>query len=800
MDSLFQDKEWMSQNKKNKDLYTLLRESDIIIPTTSLKVLYRILKQLLKKNGVTASLVKGNLYVNTKEYSVVINTDIDSKVPLYFNKQNLNKSKLLPKFPILSLRMFDKEFRLYSYENEPNNIVQYQAYKSKISINQDIKVYDERVELPIKASKLSSIEFDDTLEYLINAHKKSKVKGYSILLKKDTLEMVSISVSDSLSKYFHNFSNFIEDYQNNRNDFFIIKVPELFHIKFLNMIVQVNLYQYKSDYYIETDTKFKIGKQDYRCISVQSVKQLYEPSNDLFALNDEESVKYLNKTNLQETQVSKFYDTTNKFNTFKFTIRSEDNKFLEQLEQLFLKNDLVIKEKNEKIKQYKYSLQNSKLPTFLLSVFLELKITNKYFYTCTFKSFTNSYKKNEKGEYELSTKLQIVKNILEFLKSNNLYSSTKIKSIGFSTQFENPKYYNNVRLIRLNTDPTKQPYECFYYNKSDELYTISKYYKVYLKKWKKMIEYYQKENIEDPLSKIKYENLTDEQIIEILEKTISKEFKHSVKILVVKEAENLYYAKAISDATLHFPHAKAVKQVLEEVEEVIDPNTKKVVYTAKIVNIEDNILRYYKKKKLDPIKYSLYNKTTELNHERVCYFLENIIVDLMNGLCDVNVTLDSNGNYYANMVSNGIINVNSSVVINDELSLEFKVSMDEKTSFFHISNIHKSQNSSEMNAKCLTYSYNVNRWDTRKEDMLNKSEKKYYFTLNSDIEKVVQNVSSFTKKYKLIYSSKIEFLEKLDKLKYLSKEDIELHIKEYGAIDFLEDEESKVRELLHILL
>ena len=94
------------------------------------------------------------------------------------------------------------------------------------------------------------------------------------------------------------------------------------------------------------------------------------------------------------------------------------------------------------------------------SIFLTLKITNKFDYTFSFDGLSElvNYEvpNNINGEKSdiayansiinsdeiiIEQRMEVLKNILNFLKNNDLYRSSKIKSIGFAKIFEDIQKY-----------------------------------------------------------------------------------------------------------------------------------------------------------------------------------------------------------------------------------------------------------------------------------------------------------------------------------------------------------------------
>lgn len=816
MVTLHKDEVWTKNKSTHLDLNNLLQKSDCVVLKNEFALIYKVLKQILKKKDMIASLISGKLIFNTDTYTISLDTKVESPYPLYFNKEDIQSSKLLLKADIVSIQKTseDKTY-LDTYKIKDKNFTQFEIGSSRAKIDTTTKGNTKNISLPKSAHLVSSLKIDaENVNQLVNATKINKNNHNYLYVHKETFEIGRVYIGS----YSINFSDHTFNADIDNENYALVEVPELFPIKINGMWITINLYHHDKDFYLQLKTEFK-QPNDYiqSCILVKKVG-FNEAPDDMLETEDEMTIgKKINLVPKYQDFISSELKSFTQLNKFKFTVKIEDKEFLNFIEQLLTKNNAVRVQSNEKIKLYGYSLKELESVTIdsnqkelysicLNSVFLEIKITNGIDYTFTFSDLGESFKSKEFDIYNtiletIQRRTTILKSVLNYLKNYNLYKSTKIKSIGFTTTFKNPEYFKNIKLIQFNTDPKKPLYKCYDYKNQGEVYTATScYYKTYLKEYKRIISYFQDKNKKDPLSNIPFEQLSDTQIKEVLEKTISTKFKHGIKITAYKEAQNIYYVKAESNGKLNL-QTKPIQNDLELVKESLDEKLGKVTYTVKIKDENKMILDFYKKHKLNLINYKIIDETLNINNGRICYILEDYIDNLMNKTCDIYVYLGDDGSYYASLVSNGSIHIPKPIKISKDITLQFKLEIDSKSNYFKI--YHSNSNSefvSNYKYKQLEYSYEVDRWETRKEELLEHDAKKYYFTLDSDITHIVDNLKSFTKKHKLVFSDRYELIEKISSVKFKSKKELEDNVDKYRAIDYLENEESNIKDILSDIL
>ena len=392
---------------------------------------------------------------------------------------------------------------------------------------------------------------------LISAKKRSKATGYNIYIDSESLEILAVGVNNSSHQKIYNTNLVNRDIN---REVMVLSVTELFTLKKADDFL-LNIYQINENFYLKTIT-------DTSLVDVEYFEQAKKILNDI--------PKFITHRELWKVE--------NSFNKFKFTVHTKEL-FLDELLEVII--DLPLKQQsfNSKIKMYTYSVHNEALYDSLVHTesqevydilnklpFFTLKVTNGFDYTFTFenlsehleyqiKKFFTIKHEGAKATYESNTdytpqsnelmnvnnyintsRIKTLKAILAFIKSQNLYKSTKIKSIGFSTVFKDKGVYPEIKFIKFNTSPKKVLFNVVSYKKHADLYTVSTYYKAYIKVPKELFIRYQKTNKKDTLAEHKWEELLDHDIKYILQQEVSLKLKNN-DFSIGRDSPNLYYVK-----------------------------------------------------------------------------------------------------------------------------------------------------------------------------------------------------------------------------------------------------------------
>ena len=481
------DTEWVNQNEMNFDLNRLFNNNIQLMNTTDYIFICDIAKKLLKplKKQYVASIDKGKLLVNYDTYSVYIDTRINHNIPIYLNNSNIKLiRKLFNATQLIAFKLSGTSYSIEGYKSEKNNLVRFK-YHNTLIIDYIEKPKTSRIEIPKKAEKLSSLDISERIQDLMQSKNLFKTEEYHVLIDKQTYEVLSISTQNDKNFHKETFIDKTKEYPKNDNYLFA-KVTELAPVNYKRkMTILLNIYKDKSDTYIETITSFEENKKKYSYILTTKVDFTISSNKNLIKEN------YDSEQSTSKTLNSK-WDITTKLNKFKFTIHTEDNSFISKLKNILHTLSIIQVEKNDKIKEYSFGIQpDSKkykniVKIHLKNTFLKLKITNKFDYTFTFVdliNFENQFPPIDNIEINITyeKRLEILSQLLKFIKGENLYEKTKIKSIGFANVFYEKKYFDKIKLVKFNTAPNKVPYICYDYINTKNVYSILHYYKVYLK-------------------------------------------------------------------------------------------------------------------------------------------------------------------------------------------------------------------------------------------------------------------------------------------------------------------------------
>ncbi|MFA6144161.1 MAG: hypothetical protein WCW84_05120 [Sulfurimonas sp.] len=681
---------------------------------------------------------------------------------------------------------------------------------TEITIDKLEGAEEEIVEIPKLQNEKTILHITKEIAFtLIEAKKKLRESYYHIYIDKKTFEIMAISVCNKSNENYYTeiFNDDIVNKDNTR-EFDTIKVDKLFPIK-------------------QRDGSMLCIYKQGSVIYVKIIIYWFFDINYIITtklLGYFSKLKPLTSIKLKDESIKEAWNAMLDLNKFKFTVHTEDKDFLDELLMLVKQLNIVEKSHNAKIKLYGFVLEKYKViqnsPTNINNErifdlqneddFFTLKITNGSDYTFSFDELGNFIEYDTKEENQIETlnreiilaRINILKRILSFVKSKELYESTKIKSIGFVTTFKDKKTFDMIKLIKFNTGTNKDLYECFDYKNKQNVYTNDIYYKAYIPSYKEIIYKFQKENADNLSLNKKIDELSDGEIREILEIEISKAFKHSVKIIICREAEGLYYAKAVSDGTVNIKKPiKITKDSNLEFSAHDDHQFKKTIYKALIEDYREIIKQEMK-----------HVKDIDSNDEDIRKLLKRTISKRIKYPVEIAIEKDESDRYYVQVISDGTIVIDKPIVIAKSIKLNFFVHMDNKSSFFKIShtsgmNICKNV---EKETYCkiknkLKYSYEVNGWDTKDEKILQKNNsQKYSFTLNDDLDDIINNITTFTSKYKLLaisYPKLIDDISYSDSTSFKTVKKFNDNIQRYAKVqDFIKISNRNLRETLSDLL
>lgn len=670
---------------------------------------------------------------------------------------------------------------------------------------------EETVLIPQLENEKTTLHITGKMAFdLVNKKERLRSDHYLIYIDKKTFEIMAIGACNKSgdSCLYELFNDDLVNKDNTR-EFDTIKVDKLFPLK-KNEGVTICIYKNGSVIHVKTTT---FGSFELICICTTKL-QGFAPT-----------LPSLTSTKLKENHIKETWSSKIDLNKFKFTVHTEEKEFLDELLMLIQQLDIVEKSHNTKIKLYGFILEKGKIAQastintnderiFDLQnthEFFTLKITNGYDYTFSFENLASSIEYDTKDKYYIDTinekiilaRINTLKLILSFIKSKGLYSSSKIKSIAFETSFQDKKDFDMIKLIKFNTGVNKDLYESFDYKNKQDVYTNDIYYKAYIPSYKEIIHSFQKNNTDNLSLNKKFDQLNDTEIREILEIEISKAFKHSIKITIGKEADGLYFAKAISDGTVNISEPVKITKDFE-LGFIAQPDTQsgKTVYRARI---GDHVVII--KKELEYVK-----SAAGLNDETIRKVLKRIIRKKIKHPVEISIEKDESDVYYVQAISDGTIVIDQPVSIAKGIKIDFAVHMDSKSNFYKISHVIGKNICKESNKKnyCKTksqlkYSYEVNGWDTKDSEILKKHNvQKYSFTLNDDLNDIVNNITTFTSRYKLLaipHKKLIEELSYSDSISFKTVKKFDDAIKIYSEVgDFIKINNRNLNSVLSDVL
>jgi hypothetical protein len=357
---------------------------------------------------------------------------------------------------------------------------------------------EEIVAIPQLENEKTTLHITGKMVFdLVTKKERLRSTHHLIHIDKKTFEIMAISVwnKGGDSCLYELFNDDIVNKDNTR-EFDTIKVDKLFPLK-KNDGVTLCIYKKGSVIHVKTTT---IGFFDLTCICTTKL-QGYAPN-----------LPSLTSIKIKEDHIKKTWSSKIDLNKFKFTVHTEENDFLEELLTLIEQLNIIKKSHNTKIKLYGFTFEKAKVfQNSTISAnderifdfqneneFFTLKITNGFDYTFSFEELANSIEYDSKGEDStqainasiIRAKINTLKSILSFIKNKGLYPSSKIKSIGFETSFQDKKQFDKIKLIKFNTGINKDLYESFDYKNKQDVYTNDIYYKAYIPSYKEIIRKY----------------------------------------------------------------------------------------------------------------------------------------------------------------------------------------------------------------------------------------------------------------------------------------------------------------------
>ncbi len=483
-------------------------------------------------------------------------------------------------------------------------------------------------------------------------------------------------------------------------------------------------------------------------------------------------------------------ETKFKLNTFKFTVRLKDNAesekvnrdrnsfFLKKLHSFISKQPIEESLNNTFSNYSEYRYKHETDFTYcgqngreILNLnesghnILSLKITSTYDYTFDFKGLSElstfedvsyskqkeqsvyrGYKKIYEDEELPSKRIQILYDFLRFIREENLYIQTNIKSIGFSISFFSPYSYLEQRLIKFFKKKENNFYDTYCIGGSEEIYTIA-------------ISHYRAKihNIYLFLNHCRGARSTTQRIsippLLIIEKPTSPKLiqeqqkANFTTLNLVSVTDDLSDEDTRVDDILKEKKNEELTQ--DEIIKIIDSVINDKNITVKI----DSLGRYY--------LYSLKNHTTiHIDKTRLDFY----------------PYIDPNSNYFK-------------LYHSDKNIYEVNLQKNRKKPFI----IFTKEKS--------TYEFKVNNWVTSDRKILKKyGSKKHQYKLSDDVEDISQNIIDFTKKFSLIELNDKELLSEVvnkSDLKIISRKKFNDKIIHNGnAIDYMKFTKSNVSDVL----
>jgi len=640
----------------------------------------KTIKELLSKYSPKQTLCIENGVLILTHNNYTINMELFSKVsshkePLIINKKISNILYLFNKADKYFFSNLEKvDNKLLFYINDIVNIEVPTDPAIEVRFDDLNKHQDKPITIPSSAKEKMNIYISNSVVMKLQVYKKKeKESPYIIYIDKESYEIMAIGIQGN-NEYIEYLNDDIINIDVSNREYIFVTVEELFPIK-TKEEVAISIYQTQSNLYVESTLLVNMNAYVLVCINKTNV-QNYEHNLEMKTSNE-----------LKREWIEKDWHSSTALNKFKFTIHAPCKDFHENLFAFLEEVNILQTKSNLKIKLHKFKLDGEGEEDFFY-----LKITNTSHYTFTFFDMFNTASVNSTQEY----KLHVIQKILSYIKSQDLYKHTKIKSIGFNTIFQKKKLFPQIRLIKLNTGRDADLYTLFHHQKSKNIYTTSTYYKAYLKQYKEIIELWQKRNKKDVLSSLSISKLSDKQKKYILENSISKKIKDATHIEVVQETNTLFYARVISTKPISKP-----------------------------VNLDKCI------------------------------------------------------------------------------ELDFFVHVDNKSNYFKISHTRKSIDVNEKKEfyEEVSYAFEVNKWETKNKNIVEKDSTVYYITLADNLDMIVDTVFGFSEKYKLIASSNIMLLSNLDTLEFSTRKQLEdkIHL-DSSTVDFIKLESNYIKKTLHDII
>ena len=602
------------------------------------------------------------------------------------------------------------------------------------------------------------------------------------------------------------YTDFLNNEEYIQENIISLKVNELFPIKkgtsFSSIII--NVYKEKSNYFVKStsDDLFDFHYTIKAEIVVQN-KELDNIYNNISSkLNQFKfTVKSPNKSFKDELFT---FLSTLPINNSSSDLKIKQYHFsLDFNDQTFS----ISQEKSEEIKQlipdfFTLKITNGNDFTFnFFNIGQQEFFTNKL-QTLEIKEIMQSYFKFYNNKETMYKKISILKQCIQFIKNKNLYPHTKIKNVSFVNNIKFlKKELKRYHIIKWKSNNKEGVYELFTI-KEDNNYTSKIKSKIAKIPFPKSI-------INNTLKdkNILFNQLDDNQKKEILEHNIKPLLNQNVKFLIFKKDTSFYLRIPFSYANKNGIKIDAKNVLLFKEEIDIKSNNinfKEGSFREKI-NLYNSLIEtssskdskslttiqiHISKNEIKNLKNSLYNllikdtnsvlddivnnlhlskdekwlKTIDekleiltIHIKRLAYATPVFVVDKLGDNFQKNYTTIikeiKRGLKNSYIEKDSIIKKIDDLYIDitnriNTLLVDSKITPSIKQ---HYKNIEKI----EIQSQQINLHYNINRWDTTNKKILNKykSQKKYYYTFDTETTDIVKNITDYSKFFNLIHIS-----------------------------------------------
>lgn len=811
---------FIKANQLIKYIYTTTQSNSkkITISSAFYGVITAFLKEIASKIDFNTSIIINNGNISAIIDGGILRIDVSE----FFN----NNSWMLvnPKFYLTMLNQIRGHARVSIIQNGLDTIV----YNFDDKEIHQIAIITKNIQLPIckiinpKQGVLKSsteISYSEIIT-LKEAKKLFNAQCYIITIDKNTFELLAISIR-SKNTNIQDFSKvFNQKYflKENSESFASYKVRDLFPvIENTSPTNKINIYFNETLVKIKTTSEWILDTNYYsNAVETNYIPFNSKNKNNTPTLNTFKFTTHTKDTSFKE-RLFKFIDSlklikinsNEKIKMYSYILdKSEEVKAL-----IVYANDKYIAEVQDKgnifftlkiTQKYDYTFSFDGL-----SELVEFDTPNNM--SGEKKDIAYANKMLYSDELLINQRISILKQCLQFVKEEGLYQDTKIKSIGLSKSFKEVDRYNKYRLIKFNTDKKNGTYSSYVMEQSTNLYTSKiNYYKAYIK--------YPQDIVDN------FKQLTSEQAIKKLKTIIGNKFKKCEEIIVQKDSTGRYSIKVNVKCSKQFNKPIEIsernhlvfkldidnKSVFYKISHTSKYSTghnlyrtKKVLTDLQANKIDDEevesikaeliLLEDYEQKieeykkslydlrrvKTDPIEYM--NRVNNVKHLSYAmkYYLkisnqiwkkyysdyknpsdnEVLSTNIDNYIDDILYTSRKEMPTLSFKAKNALINESTKISVNPTLCEDKK---------YFVKNIHEKQvkvESFKLAVKeQMTYSFQVNRWDTTHKDILQKYShvKKHYFTLADDIEDIVKQIINFTSKYTLLEITDVVLFEKVE--------------------------------------